>query len=1612
MALCLYFLMIPHGVKAETPLIVVPFGSYDMEVYVTPACNPISPTGIISVVLNGGDGPFEIMLFQQSDQPIRQHLLPSGNNSHLFEAMQSGVYRVRVSDAFCAVAEAEVEVGEVFTVKAEITDICLQGTGKISLEVSGGSQPFTYRWSNDRSTLPSISGKNSGTYSVTITDNNGCSVVKEYEIKVRKLDVSLIVSKPKLCRVEDGTDMEVVVQNGKEPYTYLWNSGETAKLIQNKKEGIYQVLVKDNEGCDGASSFEVERDVIIFPVGTLANLNTILKHDCQNFSKGSIYVNNFPGSGLTYEWEYQGNILAPNARVLNNISAGLYCVTATANNSCQASACFEIKNISVIATNPVQHIACGSKGSIGLVEPLPYFDDPEIQQFSTYKWSHDPNYTHSSATDLADGSYSVTIANSHPQLSSSCANRIYEYRIQQFSPISITGTVTNGLQGPNVIPPTGKIEIQVSGGSGDYSYKWRLLNTTQIISTNPNLLDVPSGSYEIEVSDNITNCILKKVFNVHNFSCNSNLFSIHAIFKDPHNQCSLEGQGPVNNNFNDCSIGCPKRFKIILNIFSNQAFPLKARVTGPNGYNEEIILFREDLINGHTFYWPKKLNVSLTPYTLLITDRCNNAVEQEFWACAPCDSPIKSGNFITFSSGVVIELVRVNECKFRSPVFAENSKFKIVGDVNIPKGLEVTITWPNGRTAKYRNFGSNPTQKVSGSVTTFDLNESLFDGRPLKIKETRSDGCVQEIELRLGIKSRDVKMMKRIPSEPPFNAFTANEICEKCNPTESIDPPKYVETCADKDRLPMVVFKYKPYNWNAPCSGGGSFVAHVVENKKVLENIPVICSQSALITTAAYYPIRPGDELTVADGGGCLFNTLPTFGFVSQTPVYVNWWRILRTTNPFPPDHDTSGPSSCPKITVTSNGDNFLINTENEKSGVILIIIYPDKTEKSYTLGYGFDEFTVKKIMAGQYEFILKAPQPCTDKIIKASHDGESLECPGVDDIRIIKFTNTIIEFQLNSKITQSKGKVRIIRDIDNSVIGQSDFNLIVGVNNLSVKLNIVAPYDLTMIIEIPGCAKIEAHFPLGAFTSDDPPVSDISPDCDDDILNLVYDSVNNNYEFYWVNQTDDTYHAFGAKVNANSLEESNPLLIFKHHLANPINGILIKAGAFVYIFGENNYNGSLTTIDTGGNEHTQLFPDRIWSSVVQSYAEKTLRILYYSKTESVYYTEVIDYDGRIIRSEPVYVLGCNPGRESCARYTLHNNGIFTAIDNTGSHTQITWYDNTDKLRDAILPVDVVVKNVQPWQNNQWLVSGNVQGQVTLSNGRTYDTEGYHNPIFIWYDDQAGITDVKLIRRDRHEILTHSASDALSRVAYTGIYTDTISYSDDPDLVETESCIFGDGFVKDSIPDSTCPAVTSVDTDDYNCFTIYLDTDSTTQVQIRYDYYGVIDQDYGILYTETIPYTLSAQGDSVQYCRHLNTEHFYWSIDYSIECTTCSEDCELSGNLMFLAKPSGDKNPGMSDKMLSLPRLTERTRSTAEPIYFPNPFQKGLNLAIDTDNELVVVIRVWDSFGSSVMIKELNLKPGPHIYFIEETEKLRAGVYIFELQSEVMKSVKRVIKLE
>ena len=95
-----------------------------------------------------------------------------------------------------------------------ITDVSCDGgsDGKIILSTGGGIPPYTYDWNNGSSNSI-ISNLSAGTYSVTITDANGCVVTENYYVQEPDLLVATV-------SVNQTYILNATQTGGTPPYSY------------------------------------------------------------------------------------------------------------------------------------------------------------------------------------------------------------------------------------------------------------------------------------------------------------------------------------------------------------------------------------------------------------------------------------------------------------------------------------------------------------------------------------------------------------------------------------------------------------------------------------------------------------------------------------------------------------------------------------------------------------------------------------------------------------------------------------------------------------------------------------------------------------------------------------------------------------------------------------------------------------------------------------------------------------------------------------------------------------------------------------------------------------------------------------------------------------------------------------------------------------------------------------------------------------------------------------------------------------------------------------------------------------------------------------------------
>ena len=226
---------------------------------------------------------------------------------------------------------------------------CGDSNASATMSVYGGQSPFTYSWStNPAQTNAQATGLKAGTYTVTVTDYNGCVAITDITITQPTCLQDSILGSPSLGCNCHGT-IEVFAYGGTPPYTYLWSTGGTYDTVHNLKAGEYYVRVCDNHGCCINDSFGVGSGD---PV-TLSQTNVT----CYGLCNGSATVSTWGWNGFL--WSPGGQTTA----TATGLCAGSYAVTVTnLDTACSATYNFTITQPTqvVVSASIITNVSCNS----------------------------------------------------------------------------------------------------------------------------------------------------------------------------------------------------------------------------------------------------------------------------------------------------------------------------------------------------------------------------------------------------------------------------------------------------------------------------------------------------------------------------------------------------------------------------------------------------------------------------------------------------------------------------------------------------------------------------------------------------------------------------------------------------------------------------------------------------------------------------------------------------------------------------------------------------------------------------------------------------------------------------------------------------------------------------------------------------------------------------------------------------------------------------------------------------------------------------------------------------------------------------------------------------
>jgi len=207
-----------------------------------------------------------------------------------------GWFYLQVSDAGCFdIDSIYIQFYEINASFSHTKPLCHGDcNGSLTISISGGNPPFSYLW-NNMETTQTIQGLCSGTYSVSVTDDDGCQNVATFQLEEpQPVQIQLTIQHVP-CAVACIGTIQSSTTGGTPPYNYSWSNGFTQPNLSGLCAGKYNITVTDSNGCTDTISSEIEIHDIYENVQLWADKDTIWRGESTVIHASEI-------NGVTYSW--------------------------------------------------------------------------------------------------------------------------------------------------------------------------------------------------------------------------------------------------------------------------------------------------------------------------------------------------------------------------------------------------------------------------------------------------------------------------------------------------------------------------------------------------------------------------------------------------------------------------------------------------------------------------------------------------------------------------------------------------------------------------------------------------------------------------------------------------------------------------------------------------------------------------------------------------------------------------------------------------------------------------------------------------------------------------------------------------------------------------------------------------------------------------------------------------------------------------------------------------------------------------------------------------------------------------------------------------------------
>ncbi|NPD47967.1 SprB repeat-containing protein, partial [Lentimicrobium sp. S6] len=445
------------------------------------SCNGLS-NGEILVSATGGTVAYEYRIKLQSETTWTQPWQPSST----FSGLVSESYRVRVRDANgCTITKTvAVDEPDVLEITSAIeTDISCFGEvdGEIDITLAGGTEAYTYAWSTG-DVSEDLSGLSAGSYSVTVTDANGCTTTGGPYTIDEPIAIDFTFTTTDVdCNGNGNGEIVVAATGGTGAYEYriklqsgTWDEAwQSTNTFSNLDGEVYRVRVQDANGCNTTKTVTINEPDVLSASAIPSDVT------CNGDADGAVDLSVSGGTtNYTFLWSNGAT-----TEDLSGLSGGNFSVTVTDANGCTTtSGPHSVSEPSVLAVMGTEtNILCFGE-STGAIDVTTSGGTTDY----TYLWSNAA--TTEDISSVIAGPYTITVTDANGCSTSDSWTITEPASALSISLTSSTDITCNG-------DANGIVDIEVTGGTTSYTYAWSNGATTQDISS------LSGGSYTVTVTD-------------------------------------------------------------------------------------------------------------------------------------------------------------------------------------------------------------------------------------------------------------------------------------------------------------------------------------------------------------------------------------------------------------------------------------------------------------------------------------------------------------------------------------------------------------------------------------------------------------------------------------------------------------------------------------------------------------------------------------------------------------------------------------------------------------------------------------------------------------------------------------------------------------------------------------------------------------------------------------------------------------------------------------------------------------------------------------------------------------------------------------------------------